>query len=340
MAIGTHRLRCWRSGAKFLALTGVSVLAALAWSNSSSPDASAFSSFTDGCVIRAARSRGAAEVRRHAQPEPELPGEEPRFSLEKLRAETEDPFGKVRIAFFGFGSASALAGFIFILPRLIGSLFGAPNAAPLPSVLQDLGINAAAVTFLGGLTYAEFENEQRRVQQKEEGALIARAKVVLQDKSECDKGSFKLSDFRAGRGQRSRRPVLCLGDADYCMKCVESTKPVAEALDRGDFLVVPVVASADGLSRSGELEEVAKGLTHVAMPGAGPSKADKKDWQDFVRMQQDQARSQGFDENGGLVVIVQKNGRVGTRFLGYPDWGNMSEEVKDRVGSGLDTRNI
>merc|ERR1719245_2017476 len=98
------------------------------------------------------------------------------------------------------------------------------------------------------------------------------------------------------------------------MKCVESTKPIAEALDRADFLIVPVVASVDSLDRSEELEEVAKGLTHVAMPRAGPSKADKQDWQDFVRMQQNQARSQGFDENGGLVVIVQKNGRVGTRF--------------------------
>ena len=42
----------------------------------------------------------------------------------------------------------------------------------------------------------------------------------------------------------------------------------------------------------------------------------------------------------GLTLVLKKNGRVGTRRLGCPDWGAMLADVSARRSAGLDTSNI
>ena len=42
----------------------------------------------------------------------------------------------------------------------------------------------------------------------------------------------------------------------------------------------------------------------------------------------------------GLTLILKKNGRVGTRRLGLPDWPSLVGDVGARAGAGLDTTNI
>jgi len=266
--------------------------------------------------------------------------EEPRFSVEKLRAETEDPFTKVRIFLFGFLAVSALTGAIFIVPRLIGSAFGAPNAAPLASVLGDLATNLTAVAACGAVAYFDLQKEQARERAALEGALVARVRVLPQGDDERDQGTLKLSDLRAGRSENSRRPVLCLGDADYCLSCLSSSRSLAEAMESSDFLVVPVVTGEYGLGKSQELDEAARGVPYVALPTPGLDKKEQQDWADFIEMQQILAKEQGLDDSKGLVIIVKKNGRIGLRALGCPDWEAMTGDVAARAEAGMDTQNI
>jgi hypothetical protein len=42
----------------------------------------------------------------------------------------------------------------------------------------------------------------------------------------------------------------------------------------------------------------------------------------------------------GVAIVLKKNGRVGTRRLGMPDWGSMIQDVVDRKRAGLDVVNI
>jgi hypothetical protein len=39
-------------------------------------------------------------------------------------------------------------------------------------------------------------------------------------------------------------------------------------------------------------------------------------------------------------VLLKKNGRVGTRRLGTPDWQNLAGDVASRGAAGLDITNI
>merc|ERR1719486_983443 len=112
-------------------------------------------------------------------------------------------------------------------------------------------------------------------------------------------------------------------------------------MERSDFLVVPVLVGADnltgeyGLGQSEALQEAAKGVPYVALPSPGLANAARKDWADFIELQQNQARSQGLDDAKGLVVIVKKNGRIGMRALGFPDWGAMTGQMTARADAGL-----
>ena len=42
----------------------------------------------------------------------------------------------------------------------------------------------------------------------------------------------------------------------------------------------------------------------------------------------------------GLTIILKKNGRVGTRRLGMPDWSGLVADVDARAQAGLDVTNI
>lgn len=261
-----------------------------------------------------------------------LPAEQ-KFSNDKLRAETEDPFAKVKVALFGFLTGGAGIGLLFILPRLIASLLGAPRAAPLPSVLQDVAVNFGAMVFCGFLTYQEWNQDSVRSQAKEEGALIARLPVQVPTDGEVV--DVQLSDLRVGRRMKSRRPVLCLGNLKFCQDCIDASMAVQEAMIRTDFLLVPVLCNPSE-DDAPALAAAVKDLSFVALPGKDP----KGDWALLSEIQLAQVRSQGLDEDVGQAIIIKKNGRVGTRFLGVPDWKSLTAEVDARVKLGLDTRNV
>lgn len=252
------------------------------------------------------------------------------FSADKLRAESEDPFAKVRIVLFGFGAVSALVGFVLTLPRLAGSMLGAPNAAPVATVAQDIALNVGGSALCAFLASQELRTEGARERQREEGALIARLTVSLHGAG--GPTLVRLSDLREFRGGRARRPVLCIGGLEFCLACVESSAKVIEAIDKADLLLVPVLSTDEDRMR---LIDAASGLDHVALPPAGSS-----DWATMCSVQTEKVRSQGMDETRGQVVVIKKNGRVATRFLGVPNWPLIAGGMDTRIAVGLDSTNI
>ena len=111
----------------------------------------------------------------------------------------------------------------------------------------------------------------------------------------------KLSELRSGRRLPPRRPVICIGDEAFCVQCLAASEPLGDAMERCDFLVIPVLTGAGG----SEVEEAASGLSYVALPKANEG------WELLQEIQNAQVRSQGLDEARGQAIIVKKNGRAG-----------------------------
>ena len=60
-----------------------------------------------------------------------------------------------------------------------------------------------------------------------------------------------------------------------------------------------------------------------------------------ARRQREVALSQDANAAArGFTLILKKNGRVGTRRLGLPEWSSLVADVSNRAAAGLDTSNI
>lgn len=266
---------------------------------------------------------------------------EPRFPTDRLRAEVEDPFGKVRILIYGFLCASASLSLLVSLPKLLGTALDAPGAAPLDTVSQNLAVNAGGVVLFGFLASYELDMESKREQQKQEGSLLAQLKVrLLREDLSADAAAVRLRDFRSSAssaGDRALRPVICLGGLDFCRQCVETSLPFGKAIDGADLLLVPAPLGKEGTLNGAvqELRELTLGLAHVALPDFNSG-----GWSELGTLEVEQVKRQGMDESQGLVLIIKKNGRIGTRFLGLPDWAGITGQVGARTAAGMDTTNI
>ena len=64
-------------------------------------------------------------------------------------------------------------------------------------------------------------------------------------------------------------------------------------------------------------------------------------WGDVLKEELEVAISQDADVAArGFTLILKKNGRVGTRRLGLPEWDALVDDVANRKAAGLDTTNI
>jgi len=81
------------------------------------------------------------------------------------------------------------------------------------------------------------------------------------------------------------------------------------------------------------MPDVAEGWP-IALPQSGP-------WADALAPELEQAAKQDAAVMArGLTIVLKKNGRVGTRRLGMPDWGALLADVEGRRRAGLDVVNI
>ena len=74
----------------------------------------------------------------------------------------------------------------------------------------------------------------------------------------------------------------------------------------------------------------------IALPGSSGAK-----WTSALGSDLEQAAKQDPTAlTRGFTIVLKKNGRVGTRRLGTPDWEGLVSDVEMRRGAGLDVVNI
>ena len=73
-----------------------------------------------------------------------------------------------------------------------------------------------------------------------------------------------------------------------------------------------------------------------------PVETDLGAWQTALSQELQNAKTQAGGAAGarGFTILLKKNGRVGTRRLGTPDWENLVLDVASRKAAGLDVKNI
>jgi len=262
----------------------------------------------------------------------------------RLAEELASPFAKARsFAWPALFAAASIATY-FAGTSLLAETAGLRPAAGDTAV--NLAIDLAAMAGTGTFWRNENAARESRLARLAQGANIAalRAQVL----GSGDAQFVRLADFRSGRGE-ARRVVLVVAEEAALKASMVEAAAAAPQIAAADFLVVPVLLPG-GLSRlasplallsEGGADSLAsrfESFTALAVP----VEADLAQWQTALAEELKNAKTQAGEEAGarGFTVLLKKNGRVGTRRLGTPDWLNLAGDVASRGAAGLDITNI
>jgi len=261
---------------------------------------------------------------------------------QRLREEIESPFRKVRLAFFGFSSASASIALYFSALTALKSNLGFENTLPLGEALIQVAINAGGAIGFGLLAGREVKVGKENLERIQKGGRLAR--LVVEPALE---GSEKrtLKDYRRGS-----RVVIAAGGREYinklamslCSDQLADTNDLPAALSEVDLVVVPAL-----LNDKYEVENVKE-----AWRNAEPSESDRNFdskradevivfpsgsasmWNQYLESEVETANGQGFDIlANGITITVKKNGRILRRATGLPPYGDFVSMMEVADGS-------
>jgi len=237
----------------------------------------------------------------------------------RLREETEAPFRKVRLFVYYSSAASAALGALVAFTRILGAIFannptGQPLSETVPNVLIDLGVVGAAVL----LIRADNAAGKKRLDRLSRGAALAA--LTVEDELGIAR---KLSYFRL-----KKRPVIVCGNADTVNAVMASAFSLRKELTEREVVVVPFI-KGEGGSAVFESWESGEWL-------AKPLRSDA--WSQWMAKEAEAGRLRLSDmRETAFVVIVRKDGRVGSRSVGAPMWEKLIAEIdkipkKDKIG--------
>jgi hypothetical protein len=241
---------------------------------------------------------------------------------QRLREEVESPFRKVRLAFFGFSSASAFVALYFsTLAALKANMGGYSDAIPLDEALQTCAINAAGALGFGALALREMKVGQANLERIAKGGLLARLGVELATTTTSSSSRRAIGDYR-----RASRVIIAAGGTEYinklalslCSDQLSDVNTLPSALAGVDIVIVPV-----SLDKECKVVDV-KSAWRNASPGPNDrnydsARADEivafpvglSSWNDYLKSDIETAKKQGFDVlDKGITIIVKKNGRI------------------------------
>ena len=266
----------------------------------------------------------------------------------RLRAEVEDPFAKLRL--FAFPAAFAAAGIAtyFGGTSLLAEVAGLRPASP--DTYSNLAIDLGSLGAIGYFWRREAVANEQRMKRIARGAAIGSLRVQLLGGAQAGK-VVKLVELRSGRGaaddlfdESSRRVVVVCAEAPALGASLAAAREASAQLCDADLLVVPLLAAGETVELpppsliSGNADGSpadAAAVGHLALPQSVATWADVLEDERKTAASQDSAAA-----SRGLTLILKKNGRVGTRRLGLPDWPAPVGDVSKRAAAGLDTRNI
>jgi len=243
-----------------------------------------------------------------------------------LVEEIETPYRNFRYFLYAALGSGALVSFVINLPRLAANLSGI-NAESTNDTVLNLVINALAIALLYFFYDRDRQAQLKRLERIKIGGSIAALRVRFQGSGE----RVKLADLRRGRG-RARRVVLVAASAAGLREAVAAAAPLSAKLVECDLLVVPVTLPLGG--PAADLDAAATALDHIALPAEG-------EWKSVIGAECERAVEQGLDpESQGFTIIIKKNGRIGQRIKGLPNYTRLIGDVEERKAKGMDVDNI
>jgi len=261
---------------------------------------------------------------------------------QRLREEVESPFRKVRFAFFGLSTGSALTALYFsFLSSLKAYMGGFSDAMPLEEALQNCGINLTAVIVCAYLTYTDYKRGQANLERIKRGGALAKLGLNIPEANLAySQGLRSLSDFRRGY-----RVMICSGGKEkieevcrsLCADQLKDENSFVEKIQEIETIVVPVLLERDP-NGSGK---TVVGDTRSCWMGTNALEGDRNfdperantvlgfpqgnlQWEEYLEGDIETASGQGFDIlNKGFTVMVKKNGKILRRVTGMPKWGEL-----------------
>jgi hypothetical protein len=248
---------------------------------------------------------------------------------QRLREEVESPFRKVRLAFFGFSSASAFVALYFsALAALKANIGGYTDSIPLDDALQTCAINAAGALGFGVLALREMKVGQANLERIAKGGLLARLGVEIANTTTSSSSTSSSSSSRRTLGdyRRASRVIIAAGGSEYinklalslCSDQLSDVNTLPSALTGVDIVIVPVL-----LDKECKVVDV-KSAWRNASPGPNDrnydsARADEivafpvgfSTWNEYLKSDIETAKKQGFDVMvKGITITVKKNGRI------------------------------
>eukprot|EP00316_Scyphosphaera_apsteinii_P004947 CAMPEP_0119326038 /NCGR_PEP_ID=MMETSP1333-20130426/67292_1 /TAXON_ID=418940 /ORGANISM="Scyphosphaera apsteinii, Strain RCC1455" /LENGTH=265 /DNA_ID=CAMNT_0007334215 /DNA_START=108 /DNA_END=905 /DNA_ORIENTATION=+ len=255
----------------------------------------------------------------------------------RLREETEAPFAKVRLFVWPALFAAAGLASYFSATSALAAAVGVRPADPDTPI--NLLVDVCAIGSIGVLWRRDVTARDKRLKRIEAGARLAALRLRMFSAENSVAGSASsLSDLRGGRGQSKRVVIMCAAQ-EPLLSSLDAAEAFASRLFSADLLIVPLLlarrnagaavsALADDLYGNGDRR-------HLALPQGLEA------WQAVLEVEIEAALKQDPTAmQRGFTLVLKKNGRVGTRRLGLPDWSGLVEDVDARTLAGLDTSNI
>jgi hypothetical protein len=155
-----------------------------------------------------------------------------------LKAETEDPFIKLRLFLYAGFIASACIGTLTTLPSLI-AVYSGIRSGDLNTLATNLAINIGGVVVLSILAKRDLDSQEKRLQRIQKGGKLAGLKLKIS--ANDDKSLIcKVSDLRRDRGME-KRVVIVAAPPALLEASIQSSIPQKVSLVANDLLVVPLV---------------------------------------------------------------------------------------------------
>ena len=213
-----------------------------------------------------------------------------------------------------------------------------------PDTLPNLAIDLASIGTIGYFWKRELDGQEKRLRRISMGAAISKLRVQPLGGELMGK-SVKLVELRSGRdtfGESARRVVVVCAEAAALGPSLAKARAYSQRLSDADLLIVPMITSGNTfqlpppeLVRGAEGDADADAVGHLALAQGLDT------WGDVLKEELEVAISQDADVAArGFTLILKKNGRVGTRRLGLPEWDALVDDVANRKAAGLDTTNI
>ncbi|CAM9161184.1 unnamed protein product [Phaeothamnion confervicola] len=264
------------------------------------------------------------------------------FSKDKLVAETQAPFRKVRLFLYGGFAFSAFIGGLTALSQLAAAVADRPDSLPLKDCLINVGVDfsvlavcAFAIKFEGD-TQKELEEmmaKRREAKRREacnkiddatNAARIGRLRELTVRLNVDGDGAQREAAVGTLMASAQQDIVIVAGGPDMVRDALLGAMLVKDQVFSGrNLLIVPVTTAGSDKGFAAKPAAFRQGFV------AEPAGADEDGWRSLIAEELEDARRQGNEAAAkqGIVLVVRRDGAVLRRGVGQPKWHLIRDDL-------------